>query len=66
MFRSGIGIALLVSVIGLSGCASKAQTIGMAGGAAVGAAISDGGMLGTVGGAMLGYGAGRAYEERSR
>lgn len=66
MFRSGIRIALLASVIGVAGCASKAQTIGAAGGAALGAAISDGGMFGTVGGAMLGYGVGKAYEGRDR
>lgn len=64
MFRTGIGIFFLASVIGLAGCASKAQTIGAASGAALGAAISDGGALGTVGGAMLGYGVGRAYEAR--
>lgn len=66
MFRSGISVVLLVSVIGVTGCASKAETIGTAGGAALGAAISDGGMFGTVGGAMLGYGVGKAYEQRGR
>jgi hypothetical protein len=66
MIKSGIGIALLASFIGLSGCASKAETIGTAGGMAAGAAISNGGTLGTLGGALLGYGAGRAYEDKHR
>jgi len=66
MIKSGIGIALLASFVGLSGCASKAETIGTAGGMAAGAAVSNGGMLGTLGGAMLGYGAGRAYEDHHR
>jgi len=66
MIKSGIGIALLAAFVGLSGCASKAETIGTAGGMAAGAAVSNGGMLGTLGGAMLGYGAGRAYEDRHR
>jgi hypothetical protein len=66
MLKSGIGIALVASLVGVSGCASKAETIGTAGGMAAGAAVSNGGMLGTLGGAMLGYGAGRAYEDRHR
>jgi hypothetical protein len=64
MFRSSIGIALIASFVGLAGCASKAQTIGTATGAAVGAAVSNGGVIGTVGGAMVGYGLGKAYEDR--
>jgi hypothetical protein len=63
MFRSGIGIALAASLV-LAGCATKERTIGTAAGAAVGAAVSDGGKVGTLGGAMVGYGMGRAYEER--
>jgi len=66
MIKSGIGIALVASLIGLSGCASKAETIGTAGGMAAGAAVSNGGMLWTLGGAMLGYVAGRAYEDKHR
>jgi osmotically inducible lipoprotein OsmB len=66
MFRSGIKIALVASLVALGGCASKSQTIGAATGAAVGAAVSNGGAIGTVGGAMVGYGLGKAYEERRR
>jgi hypothetical protein len=66
MFRSNIGIALVASLVGISGCATKAQTIGTATGAALGAAVSNGGKIGTLGGAMVGYGLGRAYEERDR
>lgn len=64
--RPGIAIALVTSLVGLAGCATKAETIGTAGGMAAGAAVSNGGMLGTLGGAMLGYGAGRAYEDHHR
>ena len=38
--------------------------IGTATGAAIGAAVSDGGKVGTLGGAMVGYGLGRVYEDR--
>jgi hypothetical protein len=64
MYRTKIGIALVASLVGVAGCASKAQTIGTATGAAIGAAVSDGGKIGTIGGAMVGYGLGRVYENR--
>ena len=64
MNRSSIGIALVAALVGLAGCATKERTIGTATGAALGAAVSDGGKIGTLGGAMIGYGMGRAYEER--
>jgi len=66
MLKSGIGIALVASFVSLAGCATKERTIGTAAGAAVGAAVSNGGKVGTLGGAMVGYGMGRAYEERDR
>ena len=66
MLKSGIGIALVASLVGLSGCASKAETIGAAGGMAAGAAVSNGGTLGTLGGAMVGFGAGHAYDQKHR
>ena len=64
MYRSTIGLALVASLVGLGGCASKAQTIGTATGTAIGAAVSDGGIIGTMGGAMVGYGLGKVYEHR--
>jgi hypothetical protein len=66
MFKAGLGIALVAAFVSLAGCATKERTIGTAAGAAVGAAVSDGGKIGTLGGAMVGYGMGRAYEERER
>jgi len=66
MIKSGIGIAVLASVISLAGCASKSATIGAASGAAIGAAVSNGGTIGTLGGAMVGYGMGRTYDEHHR
>jgi hypothetical protein len=65
MIRAGIVIGLFASLTGIAGCASRAETVGAATGAAIGAAVG-GGTIGTVGGAMLGYGAGRAYDDRQR
>ena len=62
MFRSGIGIAVLASLIGVTGCATRAETVGAATGVAAGAALG-GGALETIGGGMVGYAAGRSYEE---
>jgi len=64
--KSSIAIALVASVVGLAGCATKSETIGTASGAALGAAVSNGGTVGTLGGAMVGYGMGRAYEDHHR
>jgi len=64
--KSSIAIALVASLVGLAGCATKAETIGTAGGAAVGAAVSNGGTIGTLGGAMVGYGLGHTYEDHHR
>jgi len=64
--KSSIAIALVASLVGVAGCATKAETIGTASGAALGAAVSNGGTVGTLGGAMVGYGMGRAYEDHHR
>ena len=66
MWKSAIGIAVIGALVVLGGCATKAETIGLASGAAVGAAVSNGGVIGTAGGAMVGYGMGRAYEDHHR
>ena len=63
MFKSSLVVAVLASVVGITGCASRAETIGMGAGMAAGAAVG-GGTMGTVGGAMVGYAAGRAYDNR--
>lgn len=64
MKKSVIGAALLAAVLGIGGCASRAETVGTFSGAALGAGLG-GGTMGTVGGAMVGYAAGRAYGERN-
>jgi hypothetical protein len=56
-----IGIALCTSLLG--GCASQAELIGAGTGAAVGAAIG-GGTLATVAGGVVGYQAGKKYDQR--
>ena len=64
MFRTTvIGVALSAAFLG--GCASQAQLIGAGTGAAVGAAVG-GGTLATVAGGVVGYQAGKRYEERRR
>ena len=63
MFKASLVVAVFTSLSGLAGCASQAETVGAASGAAIGAAVG-GGTIGTVGGAMVGYGAGRAYDQR--
>lgn len=63
MIKSTLAVALLASVVGTAGCASRAETVGAATGVAVGAGLG-GGAMGTVGGAMVGYAAGRAYDQR--
>ena len=63
MIKSGLAVALLASVVGITGCATRAETIGMGAGMATGAAVG-GGAIGTVGGAMVAYAAGRAYDQR--
>ena len=60
-----IGIALVAALVGLSGCASRAEMIGAGTGAAAGAAIG-GGTMATIGGAMVGYGAGHVYDGKHR
>jgi len=63
MLRSSLGVAVLAAVIGVSGCASRAETVGAATGVALGAGLG-GGTLGAVGGGLLGYGIGSKYDER--
>jgi len=55
MIRSGIAVALLASAVGITGCASRAETIGMGAGMAAGAAV---------GGGTMGNAAGRAYDNK--
>ena len=62
MYRSVVfGIVLSASLLG--GCASRAELVGTATGAAVGAAVG-GGTLATVAGGVVGYQAGKRYDER--
>ena len=63
MFRASVVVTVLTSLSAITGCASQAETVGAASGAAIGAAVG-GGTIATVGGAMVGYGAGRAYDQR--
>ena len=51
MSRSGIVVSFLVSLAGIGGCATQAETVGAATGAAVGAAVGGGSTVGTIGGA---------------
>lgn len=64
MFKSSLLVAVAASLVGLAGCASRAETVGAASGVALGAAVG-GGKIGAVGGGMVGYAAGRAYDQRN-
>jgi hypothetical protein len=63
MKKSLVGIPVVAAMIALTGCATRAETVGTFTGAAVGAGLG-GGNVGTLGGAMVGYAAGRAYDQR--
>lgn len=61
MKKSLIAVPVLAALVGITGCATRAETVGTFTGAAVSAGLG-GGNIGTVGGAMVGYAAGRAYD----
>ena len=65
MLKSSIGVAVLAAVVGMSGCASRSELIGAGTGAALGAAVG-GGPMATIGGAMVGFGAGHVYDQKHR
>ena len=64
--KSTMAILVGVSLIALAGCASKAETLGTAGGAAVGYGATGGSALGTAAGGVVGYEAGKVYDDRHR
>ena len=73
MIKQLLAIALVVAgTLGMAGCATRAQTVGTAGGAvaggALGSAATGGSTIGTVGGAaaggILGNEAGKEYNKR--
>jgi hypothetical protein len=63
MYKSTLAIAFSAAVAGLAGCASPAALVGTAAGAAVGSAVG-GGTVATVAGGVVGYAAGKKYEEK--
>jgi hypothetical protein len=65
MKNSLVGVSILAAVIGIGGCATRAESVGTFTGAAIGAGVGGGG-VGTLGGAMVGYAAGRAYDDHHR
>jgi hypothetical protein len=64
MRRAGIVVSLVASLAGVGACATQVETGGTATGAAVGASVGGGSAIGTIGGAMVGFGAGKAYDQR--
>lgn len=62
MNKSLLAVSVLSAFIAIGGCATRAETVGTFGGAALGAGLG-GGAMGTVGGAMVGYAAGRSYSD---
>lgn len=63
MYRAAI-IGFAVSASLVTGCASRAELVGTGVGAAAGAAVG-GGTLSTVAGGVIGYQAGKRYDERN-
>jgi osmotically inducible lipoprotein OsmB len=74
MVKSILAIVVLATTVGITGCATRAETIGTAGGAvaggALGSAATGGSTIGTLGGAAagayLGDQAGKAYDRHNR
>ncbi len=66
MLKSVLGIAVLAAFVGVSGCASRSEAVGTAGGAAVGYGLTGGSALGTAAGGVVGYEAGKQYDEHNR
>jgi osmotically inducible lipoprotein OsmB len=73
MIKQLLAIALVVAgTVGITGCATRAQTVGTAGGAvaggALGSAVTGGSTIGTVGGAaaggILGNEVGKDYNKK--
>ena len=63
MHKSILALALATSLAGLGGCASRAALVGTAAGAAVGSAVG-GSTISTIAGGVIGYAAGKRYDER--
>ena len=63
MYKPTLATALSAAVVGLAGCASPAELVGTAAGAAVGSAVG-GGTVATVAGGVVGYAAGKKYDEK--
>ena len=66
MTKLPAGIIISAALIALAGCASKGETIGTLGGAAVGNAATGGSVLGTAAGGVVGYEAGKTYDQKHR
>jgi hypothetical protein len=63
MYKSTLAIAFSAALAGLGGCASRAELVGTAAGAAVGNAVG-GSRLSTIAGGVVGYAAGSKYDEK--
>ncbi len=61
-----LSILICAALVALGGCASRAETAGTLGGAAIGSAASGGGVLGTAAGGVVGYEAGKVYDQKHR
>jgi len=60
------GLVICAALIALGGCASRDKAVGTLGGAAVGSAATGGSVLGTAAGGVVGYEAGKTYEEKHK
>jgi hypothetical protein len=65
MYKTTVAVIFSAAIAGLAGCASKEALVGTAAGAAVGSAVG-GTRVSTIAGGVVGYAAGKRYEERNR
>src|SRR5258706_14088258 len=65
MTKLPAGIIISAALIALAGCASRAETVGTAGGAGVGHAATGGSALGKAGGGGFGSGTGQAHRREN-
>ena len=66
MYRKTLALSLSAAVLGIAACASPAELVGTAGGAAVGSAVSGGSTMATVAGGVVGYAAGKTYDAKHK
>ena len=69
MLKSALALSIVAVCVGVAGCASRAETVGTVAGTAAGAGIGSGPIgtpLGAAAGGVIGYEAGRYYDQHKK